>query len=151
MEALASAEHNLTEEMMSHADPKEQSNDSDQAEASKENVAQKKEKRKALWDTFDQQVETTFSQKSSEQETKMELTHFYDEVLLPRFKSPFPWWHRMVRFLPQVSTLAKKYLCIPATAVTANRLFFKDRDFVLQKRTNLHTVSPDRETLEILS
>ena len=40
MEALASAEHNLTEEMMSHADPKEQSNDSDQAEASKENIAQ---------------------------------------------------------------------------------------------------------------
>jgi len=95
------------------------------------------QKSKSLWSSFDQQVESSISSMSGEQECKQEMSRYYEETLLQRYEDPFTWWSKMGKFLTKVSPMAKKYLAIPATAIPADRLFLKDRDVVSQRRANL--------------
>jgi len=132
-EALMSVENQLSEEIVinsgSELNPELNQN------ILKPDILQQKSK--SLWSSFDQQVESTLSSTSVEQECKQEMSRYYEETLLQRYEEPFNWWSKMDKFLNKVSPMARKYLAIPATAIPADRLFLKDRDIVSQRRANL--------------
>jgi len=56
---------------------------------------------------------------------------------IDRQEDPLVWWKQNCSHLPMLQELAKKYLCIPATSVPAERLFSKAGEVVSSRRSNL--------------
>ena len=59
---------------------------------------------------------------------------------VPLSEDPLDWWHRHKGTFPLLSRLAKRYLCIPGTSVSAERVFSTAGDVVTAKRS---TLKPD--------
>jgi len=50
---------------------------------------------------------------------------------------PFKWWASQASNFPILSKLAKKYLAIPATSATSERLFSDVENVMIVRHTNL--------------
>ncbi len=50
---------------------------------------------------------------------------------------PLHWWKENSSHLPHLNNLAKKYLCMPGTSVSAERVFSKAGEIVQARRSNL--------------
>uniref|UniRef100_A0A671P3X8 Uncharacterized LOC107685711 n=1 Tax=Sinocyclocheilus anshuiensis TaxID=1608454 RepID=A0A671P3X8_9TELE len=70
-------------------------------------------------------------------EIHQQLENYIAEPLCRRSLSPLQWWHNKEHRFPAVARLARKYLSIPATSVSANRAFAPRESPVTQRRATL--------------
>ena len=95
----------------------------------------KKKKSTALDQLFGETYEVRPS-RSSREKVSEEIMRYRERILLPLNGNPLEWW-RAQRDLPLLSDIAKRYLCIPATSVAAERVFSTARDIVSSQRSVL--------------
>ena len=62
------------------------------------------------------------------------VPRFFKEANIPRTADPFQWWKLNEVQFPNLKVLAKKYLCVPATAISSDRLFAKEGDEFARRR-----------------
>lgn len=74
-----------------------------------------------------------------------ELEQYEYSPPLPSNSDPLLWWKEREHRFPILSSIAKKYLCIPATSVPCERLFSDAGNIVTTKRASL-----DDDTVEQL-
>uniref|UniRef100_A0A8C2FEU3 Si:dkeyp-117b8.4 n=1 Tax=Cyprinus carpio TaxID=7962 RepID=A0A8C2FEU3_CYPCA len=70
-------------------------------------------------------------------EIHQQLENYIAEPLCRRSLSPLQWWRNKEHRFPAVARLARKYLSIPATSVSANRVFAPRESPVTQRRATL--------------
>uniref|UniRef100_A0A8C2L648 Si:dkeyp-117b8.4 n=1 Tax=Cyprinus carpio TaxID=7962 RepID=A0A8C2L648_CYPCA len=70
-------------------------------------------------------------------EIHQQLENYIAEPLCRRSLSPLQWWRNKEHRFPAVARLARKYLSIPATAVSADRTFAPRESPVTQRRATL--------------
>ena len=56
---------------------------------------------------------------------------------LPLSENPLDWWKDHHREYPLLAKLAKQYLCVPGTSVSAERVFSTAGDIVTAQRSTL--------------
>lgn len=82
----------------------------------------------------------TFTQKERKSSNKMareELIRYRAKDALPLSGNAMKWWRSQDKELPLLSTLAKRYLCIPGNSVPAERIFSTADDIVSAQRSVL--------------
>jgi hypothetical protein len=56
---------------------------------------------------------------------------------LPVGECPLLWWKANCKSYPRIATLARKYLCIPATSIPSERVFSTAGNVIAEKRNRL--------------
>jgi len=51
--------------------------------------------------------------------------------------SPFLWWKTHQREFPVIASIAREFLCAPATSIPSERVFSKTGSIINKKRTSL--------------
>lgn len=88
-----------------------------------------------LGDVFITNVEP--ATKSRLQQANDEITNYRKEPVLPMNENPLAWWEKNGFQFPMLGRLAKRYLCVPATSVPAERVFSTAGDVVSSQRSAL--------------
>ena len=92
-------------------------------------------------EVFVSKVEPAKSLKSN---IEHELVTYKSEDSMPLNSDPLLWWRNHESKYPLLATLAKKYLCIPATSVASERVFSTAGDLVTAQRSCLSCDQIDR-------
>ena len=87
-----------------------------------------------LWGTFDRKVAEASSLRSTTVEATAEMRLYLQEKNITRHDDPLIWWKEHATHYPHLQQLARKYLCIPATSVPAERLFSKAGELISKRR-----------------
>ena len=66
-----------------------------------------------------------------------ELAVYWLERCAARDNDPLQWWTVNQKKYPGIAALASKYLCIPATSTTSERVFSTAGNIVSKRRSNL--------------
>ncbi|GFO30823.1 Zinc finger bed domain-containing protein 1 [Plakobranchus ocellatus] len=98
---------------------------SEYGSSSKPTTASSTDNTASFWGIFDKKVNDADAMKTDATEADNETRRFFKEVNIPRTADPFNWWKLNEIQFPHLKILAKKFLCVPATAITSNRLFTK--------------------------
>lgn len=75
--------------------------------------------------------------KSADDVAAAEIKRFKDETPLPLTGNPLSWWRDHEQEYPQLIRVAKCFLCIPGTCVSAERVFSSAGDIVNAQRSVL--------------
>ena len=103
-----------------------------------------KKMKSALDDLFgDVFVTKVVPGKSMFQIVESELANYKVEETMPLNSNPLLWWKAKELKYPILSKLAKRYLCVPATSVTTQRVFSSAGDLVSAQRSCLHSEHVD--------
>lgn len=78
-----------------------------------------------LWVQFDQQVRKSSSERTAGVDANVERQQYLQSKNIGHDEDPLRWWEQNQCHLPQLQLLARKYLCIPGTSVSSERLFSK--------------------------
>ncbi|XP_076135696.1 E3 SUMO-protein ligase ZBED1-like [Alosa pseudoharengus] len=95
----------------------------------------KKKKSTALDQLFGETYEVRTIGRSSRERANEEIQRYRERNLLPLNGSPLEWWRAQVD-LPLLSAITKRYLCIPATSVAAERVFSTAGDIISSQRSD---------------
>jgi len=68
-----------------------------------------------------------------------EVTNYLSLPLALETEDPLDWWRIRSQNFPKLAKIARKYLAIPATSVSSERLFSDAGNLISAKRTNLDT------------
>ena len=98
----------------------------------------------ALWVQFDQRVWESPSERSTGVDATVERRQYIQSRNISRDDDPLKWWAENQCHLPQLQLLARKYLCIPGTSVSSERLFSKAGQVVQARRSNLKPSNVDK-------
>ena len=71
------------------------------------------------------------------QEHRDAFSHFLQEPPLHPSKEPMEWWQQNEKRFPKLASLARKYLCTPATSVPSGRVFSAAGIIVSKRRCSL--------------
>ena len=82
--------------------------------------------------------------KSHQDICEAEISQYKKEPPINASENPLTWWSHHSDRYPSLSTMAKKYLCIPATSVPAERVFSTAGDAVTAQRSQLKSEHVDR-------
>ncbi|XP_045075106.1 E3 SUMO-protein ligase ZBED1-like [Coregonus clupeaformis] len=93
-------------------------------------------KKKALDALFGDSF-TQRERKSTSETARAEVLKYRAKDALPLTENAMKWWRSQEKELPVLSTLAKRYLCIPGTSVPAERVFSTAGDIVNAQRSVL--------------
>ncbi|XP_041706895.2 E3 SUMO-protein ligase ZBED1-like isoform X1 [Coregonus clupeaformis] len=93
-------------------------------------------KKKALDALFGDSF-TQRERKSTSKTARAEVLRYRAKDALPLTENAMKWWRSQEKELPVLSTLAKRYLCIPGTSVPAERIFSTAGDIVNAQRSVL--------------
>ncbi|XP_041726892.2 E3 SUMO-protein ligase ZBED1-like isoform X1 [Coregonus clupeaformis] len=93
-------------------------------------------KKKALDALFGDSF-TQRERKSTSETARAEVLRYRAKDALPLTENAMKWWRSQENELPVLSTLAKRYLCIPGTSVPAERVFSTAGDIVNAQRSVL--------------
>ena len=66
---------------------------------------------------------------------EIEFMHYVSEPA--NREDPLVWWKRMEPVFPNLSKLAKKYLCVPASSVPSERVFSTAGNLINKRRASL--------------
>lgn len=88
----------------------------------------------SFWNMFDRKVSEAGAMKNTASEAENESRRYFKEANIPRKADPLQWWKLNEVQFPHLKMLAQKYLCIPATSVSSERLFSKQGDVVDARR-----------------
>lgn len=86
----------------------------------------------ALDQLFGEDFEVRTAARSVRDKASDEVKRYRDRESLPLKNNPLQWWKEQ-QDLPLMSSLAKRYLCIPATSVASERVFSTVGDIVSTK------------------
>nr|XP_055054000.1 E3 SUMO-protein ligase ZBED1-like [Misgurnus anguillicaudatus] len=81
---------------------------------------------------------------TQEDEAKEQMTRYKDADLLEVKEDPLVWWKEHQYQYPLLSQLAKRYLCIPGTSVSSERIFSTAGDVITAQRSALHPEHVDQ-------
>lgn len=81
--------------------------------------------------------EAAVQNKTSYARAEEEVDNYCRSPSLPLTEDPLNWWHGHEFTFPLLSKLSKRYLCIPGTSVSAERVFSTAGDVVTAKRSTL--------------
>lgn len=73
-----------------------------------------------------------------------EVKEYNRAAPLPLSESLLDWWKDHHRVYPLLAKLAKRYLCVPGTSVSAERVFSTAGDIVTAQRSSLTTEHVDQ-------
>lgn len=90
-----------------------------------------------LWLDFDIDVQHSSDHRSLQTEKQVECRRYFEEQNIARDSDPLHYWSSCEKSLPMLSSLARKFLCIPATSVPSERLFSAAGELVSLKRNRL--------------
>ncbi|XP_015801943.2 E3 SUMO-protein ligase ZBED1-like [Nothobranchius furzeri] len=96
----------------------------------------KKKKISALDQLLGKDFEVRMAATSVRDKASEEVKRYRERASLPLEENPLQWWKEQ-QDLPLLSSLAKRYLCIPATSVASERVFSTAGDIVSTKRSLL--------------
>ncbi|XP_078025205.1 E3 SUMO-protein ligase ZBED1-like [Epinephelus lanceolatus] len=82
-------------------------------------------------------TESTVEPKAPYARAEEEMERYYKAPALPLTEDPLNWWRVQEVTFPLLSQLSKRYLCIPGTSVSAERVFSTAGDVVTAKRSAL--------------
>ena len=68
-----------------------------------------------------------------------EISNYLAMPIALENENPLDWWQARVAVFPKLSQLARKYLGIPASSVSSERLFSHANNLITAKRTRLDT------------
>ncbi|KAJ8410623.1 hypothetical protein AAFF_G00195270 [Aldrovandia affinis] len=88
-----------------------------------------------LGDTFG--VVREAPEKSFFDQAEEEIKKYTEAAPLPLSGNPLDWWKGHHSEYPLLAKLAKRYLCVPGTSVSAERVFSNAGDIVTAQRSNL--------------
>ncbi|GFR68259.1 zinc finger BED domain-containing protein 4 [Elysia marginata] len=88
----------------------------------------------SLWGMFDKKVVNAKALKTDVSEADNETHRFFKEVNIMRTGDPLQWWRLNEVQFPHLKVLAKRFLCVPATATPSIRLFSKEGIEFAQQR-----------------
>jgi len=71
-----------------------------------------------------------------------QLATYTSESIIPRSKCPLSWWADNQRKYPLIAEVARRLLSIPATTINSRRLYTKEAETVMNKRSSL---SPEKD------
>ncbi|XP_056322340.1 E3 SUMO-protein ligase ZBED1-like [Danio aesculapii] len=74
---------------------------------------------------------------TQEDEAKEQMTRYKEADLLEVKEDPLVWWKEHLCQYPLFSQLAKRYLCIPGTSVSSERVFSTAGDIITSQRSAL--------------
>lgn len=74
---------------------------------------------------------------TQEDEAKEQMTRYKEADLLEVKEDPLVWWKEHQYQYPLLSQLAKRYLCIPGTSVSSERVFSTAGDIITAQRSAL--------------
>ena len=104
----------------------------------------------SLWDKLDRAAASqvtatsTASAAGTPESMRHELEAYCAEQPLERSQSPFLWWREHDKRFPAAATVARRYLCIPATSVPTERLFSTAGDVITKKRNSLKPAKAEK-------
>ena len=73
-----------------------------------------------------------------------EVKRYQEVTPLSLTEEPLSWWKSHERVYPFLAKLAKRYLCIPGTSVSAERVFSTAGDIVTAQRSTLSSEHVDQ-------
>lgn len=73
-----------------------------------------------------------------------EVKRYQEVTSLALTEDPLSWWKSHEEVYPFLATLSKRYLCIPGTSVSAERVFSTAGDIVTAKRSTLTSEHVDQ-------
>merc|ERR1712113_86405 len=98
-----------------------------------------KREENTLWDILDTEIRHTQSTDTIEISVASEVSKYLRTPNQPRESDPLKWWRVTGQYLcPNVWTVARKYLCIPATSVPSERVFSQAGAIISQRRASLN-------------
>lgn len=105
------------------------------AEVSSASTAPEVPSRSALWQNFDSLIK---QKQHSMTQAEEEVASYLHEDVLAREEDPCKWWcEKGAARYPLLARLAKRYLAIPATSVSSERLFSVSGGIVTTRRASL--------------
>lgn len=82
-------------------------------------------------------------EKSAFERAEKEVQKYNTAAPLPLSESPLDWWKEHHHEYPLLAKLAKRYLCVPGTSFSAERVFSTTGDIVIAQRSSLTTEHVD--------
>ncbi|XP_041842078.1 zinc finger BED domain-containing protein RICESLEEPER 3-like isoform X2 [Melanotaenia boesemani] len=90
-----------------------------------------------LWKSFDEQATMSITHRNSTVNATAEVQKYMKDVHLERCEDPLAYWNEQRKVYPHLFSLAKQYLCTPASSVSCEHLFSKAGDVLSEKRSRL--------------
>ena len=93
---------------------------------------------KSLWDDHDKTIEIL--QKNTPKGLsgpELEMERYLGLAMIKRTEDPLVWWKQNSHSFPRLSLVARKYLHIPATSTSSERLFSKAGELISARRSCL--------------
>ena len=90
-----------------------------------------------LWSFFDEKVAEASSRRTTETDSFIEVTRYFEEKNIDRKENPLQWWRYNGARFPNLMVLAQKYLAIPGSSVPSERLFSKAGELISERRSKL--------------
>lgn len=104
-----------------------------------------KKKKKSLGSFFKIKSRTCQAVPQSARESiEMELNSYLQTVEVDGETNPLEWWRQHEANFPRVASLAKKYLCIPATSSPSERAFSTSGNIITCRRSALKPETVDQ-------
>lgn len=89
------------------------------------NLSSRQEREDCFWEDHDKRAVQHAPQCDNQDNMLTELRNYLNQSVLPRTTNPLKYWEEAQYSFPNVHRIALKYLSIPATSVSSERLFSK--------------------------
>ncbi|KAM9307434.1 E3 SUMO-protein ligase ZBED1-like [Pholidichthys leucotaenia] len=90
-----------------------------------------------LWKSLDEQTTMARTHRNSTADATVEVQRYMTDPPLDRCEDPLTYWKEHKNIYPHLFSLAKQYLCTPASSVPCERVFSKAGEVVGKKRNRL--------------
>jgi hypothetical protein len=90
-----------------------------------------------LWAYFDEKVAQASSYRTTQTDSFVEVSRYFEERNINRKDNPLQWWKENGMRFPKLQVLARKYLAIPGSSVASERFFSKAGELVSEKRNRI--------------
>jgi len=92
-----------------------------------------------IWNFLDEKVSELSSQKGPATSAEVSVMQYLDLPYLKRHECPFKFWIGQSTLEPELSDIAMKFMCIPATSFPAERLYSKNGIDMSERRNRIVT------------
>lgn len=102
-----------------------------------------KKRKSALADLLGETFKTNIPLSATSTAEK-EIRQYQEAPSLPLTDDPLIWWKTQAPCYPQLAKLAQRYLCVPGTSVSSERIFSTAGDIITTQRSMLTSEHADQ-------